>query len=262
MLVLSRKPDESIVFPAMGITVNILRCSKNVTRVGIEAPAGVRVLRKELADGFTEDTIDVDSFGSQLGRTQEESHKLRNQLNTLNLGLQYYRHQMDAGLVDAANLTFLRVLNQLNTMERQIVEESDQQSDGEAHALQVLLVEDDLDQRDLLAGVLRMRGCQVETAGSGTEALSFLEANPWPDYILLDMRMPNGDGASIVRQLRNSNASPNLRILATSGSSPAEFGISQGKEGVNRWFPKPLNADALYQYMTQTDETPRLKTPA
>ncbi|EMI53143.1 response regulator [Rhodopirellula sallentina] len=262
MLVLSRKPDESIFFPGLGITISILRTDQRTARVGIDAPPQVRILRKELLDGTDEETFDVASFEQTWGGSSKNLHELRNQLNTLNLGLQFYRQQMDAGLVDEANVTFLRVVNQLDKIEHDVSKHAEAEAVREAQAceeplrpIQVLLVEDDADQRELLAGVLAMRGCEVATACDGNDALNYLGSHPWPDFVLLDMRMPNGDGASTVRALRKINASPHLRIVATSGTSPQDLGISQGSDGVDHWFPKPLNTDGLIRYMQQPTET-------
>jgi carbon storage regulator CsrA len=49
MLVLSRRLDESIVLPGLGVTVRIVAVKRGVVRLGIEAPPHVKVLREELA---------------------------------------------------------------------------------------------------------------------------------------------------------------------------------------------------------------------
>jgi carbon storage regulator CsrA len=48
MLVLSRRPNEKIVLPDLGITVQVLAIRGNAVKIGIEAPHEVRVLRSEL----------------------------------------------------------------------------------------------------------------------------------------------------------------------------------------------------------------------
>ena len=50
MLVLSRRPSEKILFPNLGISVEIIQTKGNTVRVGIEAPPEIRVLRDELAE--------------------------------------------------------------------------------------------------------------------------------------------------------------------------------------------------------------------
>jgi carbon storage regulator CsrA len=49
MLVLSRRLDEKILFPELGITVQVTEIKGGKVRLGIEAPAEVRVLREELS---------------------------------------------------------------------------------------------------------------------------------------------------------------------------------------------------------------------
>jgi carbon storage regulator len=48
MLVLSRKADETIVLPELGISIEVLRIKGNVVRLGIKAPDSVHILRGEL----------------------------------------------------------------------------------------------------------------------------------------------------------------------------------------------------------------------
>ena len=51
MLVLSRRPDEKIVFPESNITVQVVAVKGDKVRLGIEAPPHVTVLRAELCNG-------------------------------------------------------------------------------------------------------------------------------------------------------------------------------------------------------------------
>jgi carbon storage regulator len=51
MLVLSRKLNEKIIIDG-GIVVTVLKIDRNQIRLGIEAPANVRVLREEIAESW------------------------------------------------------------------------------------------------------------------------------------------------------------------------------------------------------------------
>ncbi len=55
MLVLSRRLSEKILLPGLGITVQVVSVKAGVVRLGIEAPAEVKVLRGELAAQTTSD---------------------------------------------------------------------------------------------------------------------------------------------------------------------------------------------------------------
>ena len=50
MLVLSRREEQTITFPDLGITIQVLRTGGHQVRIGIDAPRSVRVLRGELED--------------------------------------------------------------------------------------------------------------------------------------------------------------------------------------------------------------------
>jgi len=50
MLVLSRSNKEKIVFPTLGISVQVLHVGANKVRIGIAAPSGIPVHRSEVAD--------------------------------------------------------------------------------------------------------------------------------------------------------------------------------------------------------------------
>ena len=50
MLVLSRNSHQKIVFPTLGISVEILQITGNKVRLGIDAPEDIPVHRKEVAD--------------------------------------------------------------------------------------------------------------------------------------------------------------------------------------------------------------------
>ena len=48
MLVLSRRIEEKIVLPGLGVTLQVLSIKGNTVRLGIDAPLDVKVLREEL----------------------------------------------------------------------------------------------------------------------------------------------------------------------------------------------------------------------
>jgi len=50
MLVLSRKVNETILIPALGITLQVLRVGVGKVSLGIKAPLDVSILRKEIAN--------------------------------------------------------------------------------------------------------------------------------------------------------------------------------------------------------------------
>jgi carbon storage regulator CsrA len=58
MLVLSRRPGQKVVFPSLGITIEVLRARGCVTKLGFEAPANVPIMRDEV---LAKPTADADA---------------------------------------------------------------------------------------------------------------------------------------------------------------------------------------------------------
>ena len=86
--------------------------------------------------------------------------------------------------------------------------------------IRVLIVEDQADNRDVLATVIESCGAEARCASTGSEALKILEV--WsPDVIVCDILLPDIDGCELLPQMRARVASPAL-ALTVFGSSEEE----------------------------------------
>jgi len=186
------------------------------------------------------------------------SHALRNQLNKVGLRLHLLQRQLQVGKADQVDETLSEVLAVLGGMNREFIDlpgPSEGNLEAKPTKCRVLIVEDESNERELLAGLLAMHGCDCSTAADGLEALQTLETGPRPDFVLLDVRMPRCDGPRTVHRLRKISHYNDLRIFAISGTSPRDAGIETGPGGVDAWFPKPLNprmlCDAMFQGRAQ-----------
>ena len=107
----------------------------------------------------------------------------------------------------------------------------------------ILVVEDNLDTRELIHLHLKTEGYDVVTATNGQEGL-YMAGAEHPDLILTDISMPEIDGLELVRQLRAQSEFATLPILVLSA-----FGDSQLNEairaGANRALNKPVHFDGL-----------------
>jgi CheY-like chemotaxis protein len=119
-------------------------------------------------------------------------------------------------------------------------------------APKALLVEDDHNECELLAGFFRLAGYEVATAGDGSDAIDYLQQHERPDVMLLDMMLPRCDGPTTIRRLRDDPAFNDLKIFAMSGYTPDQIGLDCGASGVARWFQKPLNPELLLRELNAT----------
>lgn len=107
----------------------------------------------------------------------------------------------------------------------------------------ILVVDDEDEIRELIAEYLEMRGYRVVRASSGTEALKVMDANPTVNLILTDIRMPGGDGVSLLKSLRTKDSSCPIVVMMTAF---ADFSESQAlANGANGYLRKPFDVKEL-----------------
>ena len=247
MLVLNRKIDETIRIPEHDITVQILHIKGASVQVGLEAPLEVRILRGELKDEFGETPPN-----QQVIRVpRHQCHALRNQLNSLSIAAHLYRKEMEAGLQDDAEETFQKIVEQLHAIgNHHVLTTTKSLTTTSSSAKTALLVEDEPNEREMLAGFLNLEGFDVTTVSNGLEAIDYLASNEKPDTILMDMQMPECDGPTAIRRIRENASFDQVKIFAISGSTPEEN--DSIVDDVNGWFMKPLNPVSLLDNLRST----------
>src|SRR5882757_2337595 len=122
MLVLSRGRNDKVVFPTLGISVEILRVAGNKVRLGIDAPHEIPVHRHEVserikANGESE-TIKFPS--SQETLAARLTHSTRNRLNAAALGLHLLHHNIELGDLTDAESTIFKIFNELKAIETEL----------------------------------------------------------------------------------------------------------------------------------------------
>ena len=110
----------------------------------------------------------------------------------------------------------------------------------------VLLVEDDEDNRDLVAFVIARSRMDVELvlAENGQEALDKFFAKP-PDLILMDMQMPVMDGWNAVPILKADNRTKNIPIIAFTAQAKPEDKARAREMGCIDYYTKPMDPEEL-----------------
>jgi two-component system KDP operon response regulator KdpE len=107
--------------------------------------------------------------------------------------------------------------------------------------VKVLVVEDDAEIRALLRASLAAEGFKVATAVSLSEATALLKHDP-PDLVVLDLGLPDGDGAELVRALRRKSSVP---ILVASARHEHAGKIALLDAGADDYVVKPFSVGEL-----------------
>jgi DNA-binding NtrC family response regulator len=106
----------------------------------------------------------------------------------------------------------------------------------------LLVVDDESTARRALATLLTDDGYQVETAGSGEEALERLAAFA-PDVLLTDVRMPGMDGVELLAQARTLD--PTLVVVVMTAFGTVKDAMRAMKAGAEHYITKPVDLDEL-----------------
>ena len=103
-------------------------------------------------------------------------------------------------------------------------------------AIQVLIVEDDKNIRDLLERYLKKENYNVITAADGGEGLSLYHSEH-PDLVLLDLMMPVMDGWAVCKAIREESQTPVIMLTAKGETDDKVLGL---KSGADDYITKPF----------------------
>jgi DNA-binding NtrC family response regulator len=120
----------------------------------------------------------------------------------------------------------------------------------------ILLVDDEDDIRWSLKRILKNEAYEFGEAGSGREALAFLQ-HTVPDLVILDLRMSEMDGLQTMEALLQIEQ--NLPILILTGVEAVKSAVQAMKLGAVDYLVKPVDHDELRMVVRKTLEDSRLK---
>jgi two-component system, NtrC family, nitrogen regulation response regulator NtrX len=125
-------------------------------------------------------------------------------------------------------------------------------------ALEVLVVDDEADIRDLVSGVLEDEGYAVRTAGDSTAALNAIEERR-PSMVLLDVWLQGSrlDGLQILQEIKRRD--PSIPVLLISGHGNLDTAVAAVREGAVDFIEKPFEAERLLYLVRRATETESLR---
>ncbi len=125
-------------------------------------------------------------------------------------------------------------------------------------ALDILIVDDERDIRELVAGVLSDEGYECRTAGDSEEALEAVDRQR-PSLVLLDVWL-NGsamDGLEVLDAIKARE--PQLPVIVFSGHGNIDTAVSAIGRGAVDFIEKPFEAEKLLHLVGKATETERLR---
>ncbi len=122
----------------------------------------------------------------------------------------------------------------------------------------ILVVDDESDIRELVAGILEDEGYAVRTAGNADDALIAIETRR-PQLVLLDIWLEGSrmDGLALLDVIKANH--PELPVVMISGHGNIETAVAAIKQGAYDFIEKPFNADRLVVIASRAIETLRLR---
>jgi len=120
----------------------------------------------------------------------------------------------------------------------------------------ILVVDDEHLIRWSVEQVLRREGFGVLQAGTGADALRLAQAEA-PDLVLLDIRLPDGDGLEILERLRAGD--PDLPVIMITAHGGVESAVRAMKLGAHDYIIKPVNFEEMTIAIRKALETRSLR---
>lgn len=248
MLVLSRRENDRIVFPTLGISIVVMKLSRSKTSLGIRAPRGIRVIRHELmaedepadsANGLVEVARSqaTDQLGSQVsGQLKAATKRLEKAQSCLTSGdADHGMRELTAALADLdairaslhsahSPIEFERddSASSWSTAEKiaepttaYAVGDADDFGGGEnehAPKQRLLLVDQDTDQRTILSHSLAQLGYEIDESETGLSVLYELSRSEKPELIVFGSKA--SCDPETVRQIRMHSQHPEIPLMA------------------------------------------------
>src|SRR3982751_6097427 len=128
-------------------------------------------------------------------------------------------------------------------------------------ALDILIVDDEADIRDLVSGVLEDEGYGTRTAADSDAAIEAIAARR-PSLVLLDVWLQGSrlDGLELLDEIKRRD--PSIPVLVISGHGNLDTAVAAIRRGASDFIEKPFEAERLLLLVERATETERLRREA
>ena len=116
-------------------------------------------------------------------------------------------------------------------------------------AQKILIVEDDVSHRAAMESVLQLHGYETCSCESGEHALRKMREKSF-EILVTDFQMQGMDGLQLIREARTIK--PEISTILVTGLATQEMRVKATKQGVNGFFPKPVEWDEFIGFLNAT----------
>jgi two-component system, chemotaxis family, chemotaxis protein CheY len=109
----------------------------------------------------------------------------------------------------------------------------------------ILAVDDSPAMRQMVSVTLRSAGHEVVEASDGRDALDIARKQPAVDLVITDINMPNMDGITLVKELRQLAHYQGVPLLVLTTEASAQKKQEGKAAGATGWIVKPFNPERL-----------------
>ena len=114
----------------------------------------------------------------------------------------------------------------------------------------ILIVDDELDLREMLRLMLKTEGFETEMAEDGTDFLSKIDRFQ-PDLVTLDVMMPGLTTEEILEKLKKKNSNPKIILITVVRYSEEEQEKMLEKDNIVSYIKKPFDLDNLLNTLSK-----------
>ena len=118
-------------------------------------------------------------------------------------------------------------------------------------SMKLLIVDDDLPFRERLTRSMEKKGFEVISSPGFKDSLAKVNENNF-DYAVVDMRLEDGSGLELVKELQK--ISPQTKSLLLTGYGNIATAVAAIKSGAIDYLPKPAEIDQIYDALTNSKE--------
>jgi two-component system CheB/CheR fusion protein len=132
--------------------------------------------------------------------------------------------------------------------------------EGPPSGITVVVVEDNADSREVLCSMLSLAGVSCHNAGDGRAALALVDQVS-PDFVILDVGLPEMDGLEVARRIRANARHAGVRLIALTGYGRASDREATAHAGFDYHLVKPVQPAELFAVLHRLRASRAAATP-